>query len=47
MDSFGIQDIIVSLSKLHNLFDIIRVIDPVNKRVLHYDDDDDDEGPAY
>lgn len=34
----GIQDVTNILSKMHKLFDIIRVVDPVKKQVIHYDD---------
>ena len=38
MDHFRIQDLINVMSKFHKLFDIIRVIDPVKKRVIDYDE---------
>ncbi|SHK94831.1 diguanylate cyclase (GGDEF) domain-containing protein [Desulforamulus aeronauticus DSM 10349] len=38
LDHFRIQDLINVISKFHNLFDIVRVVDPVKKRVVDYDE---------
>ena len=37
MDLCNINDLINSLSMFHKLFDIVRIIDPVKKQVIHYD----------
>lgn len=38
LDTYGIEDITNCLSKIHKLFDIVRIIDPVEKKVIHYND---------
>lgn len=38
MESFSLQDLIEFLSKFHKLFDVVRIIEPVKKQVIHYDD---------
>lgn len=38
MDSFRVKDIIAYLSGLDRLFDIVRIVDPVKKKVIHCDD---------
>ncbi|GAA0730935.1 GGDEF domain-containing protein [Clostridium malenominatum] len=36
MNSFEMQDIIIFLSKFHRLFDIVRIIEPVKKQIIYY-----------